>query len=175
MAALDAYADRGIAREQGRQTPPPAVQVHGTNNQKRNRLFGPRQSAKPGASGLQGKEAALAAAPNVSNEIRDTLAAELTDLAYPLALRQGVQGFSVDVELDIWKAIYGTLQEMPDPTLINASEIMRLWEDALARLTEAAYKVALLRGFRGTFVDFELRLWDAFHEELPSSFLMPSI
>ena len=114
------------------------------------------------------------ATPNASNTLNDRLAAELTDLAYPVALRQGVQGFSVDVELDIWRAIDGTLQEMPEPPLARASETLPVWEEALARSTDAAYQVALRRGFRGTFVDLELGLWDAFHEELPRTSLLPS-
>ena len=36
-------------------------------------------------------------------------------------------------------------------------------EDVLARATDAAYRVALRRGFRGTFLDLELGLWDAVH------------
>jgi hypothetical protein len=35
----------------------------------------------------------------------DNLAAELTDAAYPVALRHGVAGSSIDLELDLWKAI----------------------------------------------------------------------
>jgi hypothetical protein len=167
-AALDAYAEREIARDRRRRLPPIGVQFNTRNNPgwKDDR---PGKSAIVSIPGFQRYEAATTAIRGTFNGLKDRLAAELTDVAYPMALRQGVQGFSVDVELDIWRAIYGTLQEMPDPFLISAPETMRLWDDALARLTDAAYKVALLRGFRGTFVDFELRLWDAFHEELPSA------
>jgi hypothetical protein len=34
----------------------------------------------------------------------DTLAAELTDAAYPIALKYGIAGSSLDLELEIWKA-----------------------------------------------------------------------
>lgn len=34
-------------------------------------------------------------------------------------------------------------------------------EELLARLTRAAYEVALRRGFRGPFIDVELELWEA--------------
>jgi hypothetical protein len=35
----------------------------------------------------------------------ENLAAELTDAAYPVALRHGVAGSSIDLELDLWKAL----------------------------------------------------------------------
>ena len=35
----------------------------------------------------------------------ENLAAELTDAAYPVALRHGVGGSSIDLELDLWKAL----------------------------------------------------------------------
>jgi hypothetical protein len=36
-----------------------------------------------------------------------------------------------------------------------------LTEELLARLTDAAYRVALRRGVRGPFIDLELELWRA--------------
>src|SRR4051812_26061986 len=98
-----------------------------------------------------------------SNNLTDRLAAHLTEVAYPVALRHGVQGFSVDVELDIWKAIHQALHELSNLVSARTTPTRRLWEDVLARSTEAAYQVALRRGFRGTFVDLEVGLWDAFH------------
>jgi hypothetical protein len=35
----------------------------------------------------------------------DTFAAELTDAAYPIALKYGVIGSSLDLELEIWKTL----------------------------------------------------------------------
>lgn len=94
--------------------------------------------------------------------LKDRLVGELTDLAYPMVLRQGVKGFSVDVELAIWKAIDDTLLELLQPLLAGTAQppapaIM------LARLTKAVYQAALRRGFRGTFADVEFGLWDAYH------------
>jgi hypothetical protein len=40
----------------------------------------------------------------------ENLAAELTDAAYPVALRHGVAGSSIDLELDLWKALGDTVQ-----------------------------------------------------------------
>jgi hypothetical protein len=35
----------------------------------------------------------------------DRFAAELTDAAYPVALKYGVSGSSIDLELEIWRAL----------------------------------------------------------------------
>ncbi|HEV8070392.1 MAG TPA: hypothetical protein VGP76_21945 [Planctomycetaceae bacterium] len=35
----------------------------------------------------------------------DTFAAELTETAYPIALKYGVRGSSLDLQLEIWKAV----------------------------------------------------------------------
>jgi hypothetical protein len=35
----------------------------------------------------------------------DTFAAELTEAAYPIALKYGVLGSSLDLELEIWKTL----------------------------------------------------------------------
>ena len=40
----------------------------------------------------------------------ENLAAELTDAAYPVVLRHGVAGSSIDLELDLWKALGETVQ-----------------------------------------------------------------
>ena len=94
--------------------------------------------------------------------LKDRVAGELTDLAYPVILRQGIEGFSVDVELAIWKAIDGTLQEILQPLLARSAPTPPASGIVLARLTKAVYQV-VRRGFRGTFADVEFGLWDAFH------------
>jgi len=40
----------------------------------------------------------------------ENLAAELTDAAYPVVLRHGVAGSSIDLELDLWRALGETVQ-----------------------------------------------------------------
>jgi hypothetical protein len=95
--------------------------------------------------------------------LKDRLVGELTDRAYPIVLRQGVMGLSVDVELAVWKAIDGTLQEMLKPFLAGTAQTPPASGIVLARLTKAVYQVAQRRGFRGSFADVEFGLWDAFH------------
>jgi hypothetical protein len=98
-------------------------------------------------------EAAMNANPTALTAAKDRLAGELTELAYPVALRHGVNGFSIDVELEIWRAIEAAVRRMPLPAP----------DDVLARATDAAYRVALRRGFRGALLDLELGLWEAVH------------
>jgi hypothetical protein len=45
--------------------------------------------------------------------------------------------------------------------LAHPAEPQRDLEDFVAELTEAAYDFALRHGFRGSFVEVELGLWDA--------------
>jgi hypothetical protein len=40
----------------------------------------------------------------------ECLAAELAEAAYPVVFRQGIKGSSVDLELDLWKALTEKLE-----------------------------------------------------------------
>jgi hypothetical protein len=52
------------------------------------------------------------AATNGNQDDRlDTFAAELTAAAYPIALKYGVSGSSLDLELEIWKTIIAFLHK----------------------------------------------------------------
>lgn len=42
----------------------------------------------------------------------ENLAAELTNAAYPVALRHGVRDCWLDLELDIWKALLATIKRL---------------------------------------------------------------
>jgi hypothetical protein len=42
---------------------------------------------------------------NDQDVLLDTFAAELTQAAYPIALKYGVSGSSLDLELEIWKTL----------------------------------------------------------------------
>jgi hypothetical protein len=44
------------------------------------------------------------------NAYVEDLAAELTNAAYPVALQHGVVGSSIDLELDLWKALHDELR-----------------------------------------------------------------
>jgi hypothetical protein len=93
----------------------------------------------------------MCAIPADRKPFLEDLGADLAEAAYPVALRHGVRGPSVDVELDVWKAIRRVLRGTP-----AASR-----QDLLAAVASAAYGVALRHGFRGSFLDLELDLWHA--------------
>jgi hypothetical protein len=95
--------------------------------------------------------------------LKDRLAGELLDLAYPVVLRQGIQGSSVDVELAMWHTIDDTLREMLQPLVAGADRTPLTCDFVLARLTKAVYQAVRRLGFRGSFADVEFGLWDAFH------------
>jgi hypothetical protein len=44
-------------------------------------------------------------------ETLENFAAELTDAAYGVALRHGIVGSSVDLELDLWHVLANTVQQ----------------------------------------------------------------
>ena len=52
----------------------------------------------------------LASGSNLEN-----LAAELTEAAYPVALRHGVGKEWLDLQLDLWKALTQTVQKWQQP------------------------------------------------------------
>jgi hypothetical protein len=52
----------------------------------------------------------------------ENLAAELTAAAYPVALRHGVAGSSIDLELDLWKALGETVQKWKRPPTHQLAE-----------------------------------------------------
>jgi hypothetical protein len=92
----------------------------------------------------------MCAIPADRKALLDDLGAELAEAAYPVVLRHGARGSSVDVELDVWRAIRRVLRTTD-----------REAPDLLAELASAVYGVALRHGFRDSFVDVELDLWHA--------------
>src|SRR5947209_19499184 len=89
--------------------------------------------------------------------LREELAAELSDAALETASRYGVQGASVDQEVDFWRALGHVVRvgvERPRPASACREELA-------AELADAAYRVALAHGFRNAFVDVRLGLWKA--------------
>jgi hypothetical protein len=87
--------------------------------------------------------------------VRDRFVGELTDAALEAAARYGVQGPSVEQELELWEALGRVVQEQGEQP--RGPEC----EQLLGELTEAAYEVALGHGFRGSFAEVELGLWRA--------------
>jgi hypothetical protein len=81
---------------------------------------------------------------------RDAFVADLTEAAFEVVSRHGVEGSSVDHEVELWKALGRVVRGRPQGR-----------KGLVAELTDAAYRVALGHGFREPFVDVELDLWQA--------------
>jgi hypothetical protein len=86
----------------------------------------------------------------------------MTDAAYPVALWQGVRGSSVDLELDVWRALRALLDREQQRGVEADTSAFETWrERLLVDATNAVYEVALRYGFRGSFLDVELGLLKA--------------
>jgi hypothetical protein len=78
----------------------------------------------------------------------ETIAAEVTEAVFPVALRYGVSDLWLDLELDLWHVLAETVGRWdgPLPCLGRASEFEG--KALLEELTDAAYRTALRHGAR---------------------------
>jgi hypothetical protein len=99
---------------------------------------------------------------------RDTLlenfAAELTCAAYPIALRHGMASSWLKVELGLWRALAETVKKWAgERTPAGSGDEFKAWREGLAvDLTEAAFYIAVKHGIKGSFLEVELGLYQAF-------------
>jgi hypothetical protein len=96
-----------------------------------------------------------------TEQVRDGFLAELTDAALETASRHGVGGPSVEQELDLWHVFNVTLRRRPAPCLDGVVPANVRWDNFLADLTDAAYQEALRHGFRDSFLDVRMDMWQA--------------
>jgi hypothetical protein len=93
----------------------------------------------------------------------ENVAAELTSAVYPLALRQGMRGSWITVELGLWRALAATVtawaRERPPAGSPDAWKAWR--EGLLVDLTESAFYIALKHGIKGALLEVELGLYQA--------------
>src|SRR5262245_6211581 len=89
-----------------------------------------------------------------------TFAADLTDAAYSAALRHGIAGSWIDLQLEVWRAVGRTISEIAPESLSAsaAGELDSIADAFLAELTQAAHGIVLRYGLLGSFLDFELDL-----------------
>jgi hypothetical protein len=88
-------------------------------------------------------------------ERREELVAELTDVALHVAFGDGVRGPSVEVEVDLWRALDGAVRRP------GAARERARPGDLSAGWADAAYRVALGHGLSRPFHELELDLWKA--------------
>jgi hypothetical protein len=93
-----------------------------------------------------------------------SFAADLTDATYSVALRHGITGSWIDLQLDVWRVLARTITEAGEMSFPPGSTAeFNAWRDAfLSELTDSAYHTALRHRLQGTFLDVELDL----HREL---------
>jgi hypothetical protein len=93
----------------------------------------------------------------------ENLAAELTCAIYPIALRHGMAGSWIKVELGLWRALAETVKrwarEWPPAGSSDEFEIWR--ERFLVNLTESAFCIAVKHGIKGSLLEVELCLYRA--------------
>jgi hypothetical protein len=93
-----------------------------------------------------------------------SFAADLTDAAYAVALRHGIAGSWIDLQLDVWRVIARTIAEEEresSPPAATTTEFNALRDAFLSELTQAVYDTALRHQLQGPFLDVELDLHEA--------------
>ena len=101
----------------------------------------------------------VAAAINFGTR-RETLLSRLNDAAFETAARHGVNGSSVDLELDLWRTLGRLVPgEAPEARRLAENRSQDSRKNFLDEVTTAAYGVILQHGFRGSFLEMELDLW----------------
>src|SRR5271166_2591846 len=84
------------------------------------------------------------------DSLLENFAAELTAAVYPIALRHGMAGSWIKVELDLWKALAETVKTRArDRPPGGSSEEFKVWQEGLlVALTESAFYVTMTHGFK---------------------------
>ena len=81
----------------------------------------------------------------------ENFAAELTRAAYTVALKHGMAGSWIKVELDLWRGLAETVKKWAWewPPAGSSDEFMVCREGLLVDLTESAFYIAVNTGSRG--------------------------
>jgi hypothetical protein len=91
----------------------------------------------------------------------ENFAAELTSAIYPIALRHGMRGSWIEVELGLWRALGTALKRWIRAWSQPGAEYeLPVWrEGLLADLTEGAFDVAVMHGINGSRLEVESDLY----------------
>jgi hypothetical protein len=97
------------------------------------------------------------------NAVWERLELELADAAFRVTARYGFQRPWTDPRLDLRLALQRVICGQDGrPELRNTGTADGVWPEALvAEATDAAYRVLLEHGCRGSFLDLELELWNS--------------
>jgi hypothetical protein len=101
----------------------------------------------------------------------ENFAAELANAAYRLALRHGIRGSWIQLELGFWRALAEAVQKWTRQwPPAGSSEEFKVWrEGLLVDVTESAFHVAVNHGIQGSFLEVELSLYRAFRAVIERS------
>jgi hypothetical protein len=122
-------------------------------------------------SGLTRERASMKGAdrtPGKRDILLDEFAAELTSAAHAVALRQGVEGKWLDLQLDLWKSLAETVKrrgrEWPRAAWPGAAADW--WDSLVPELTEVAYHTTQRHGVRGPLREVKSALDQAFRSTI---------
>lgn len=94
----------------------------------------------------------------------ENFAAELTCAAYPVAVRHGITGSWIQVELPLWRTLTHTVKKWAEERpSAGSSDELKVWRlGMLVDLTQNAFYVALKHGIKGSLLEMELGLYRVF-------------
>jgi hypothetical protein len=98
----------------------------------------------------------------------ETLAAEFTTVAHAVALRQGVGGKWLDLQLDLWRSLTETvtLRGREWPWALGPTAYAVWWEGLVPELTEVAYRTTQRHSVRGSLREVKSALDQAFRSAI---------
>src|SRR5262245_42085776 len=120
-------------------------------------------------SGLTEERASMNGANRTAghpNVLLEEFAAELTAAAHSVALRRGVGGRSLDLELDLWRSLAATINGREWPQTSGPGASADWWEGRLPELTEVAYHTTQRHGVRGSLREVKSALAQAFRSTI---------
>jgi hypothetical protein len=92
----------------------------------------------------------------------ESFVAELTEATYPVVLRHGLAGCWVDLELDIQKVLYETLEKKGRQPPGQSAEEFEVWRGVfLSEMTRAVYSTVLRHGLKRPLIKVELDIYRA--------------
>ena len=91
----------------------------------------------------------------------ENFAAELTNAVYPIALRHGITGSWINVELSLWRVLAHTVKKWArERPPAGCSDEFQVWQQGLlVDLTENAFYVTVKHGIKGSLLEIELALY----------------
>jgi hypothetical protein len=99
-----------------------------------------------------------------NDTLLENFAAELTSAVYCVAIRHGMRGSWLDLEMGLWRELAGTVEKWARewPPAGSPEEFKAWREGLLVDLTEGAFHIALKYGIKGFPLEVELDLYRAF-------------